>query len=177
MIVKTKKYQLDTNTFLKLGMFYILREWWWVWFIPAAIWLIFIAFSLPWWGFFTALTLSILYILFWGVQYVGVTQLEQSKFLFEKLSYEIDSRKVLIKRNSKEGSELFWDQIKQVKQGKDYFLFVLSKVQFIYLPYQVFNSENEIRFLESVLKRKNLIKEGNLEKKNASTEVKLEEKK
>ena len=40
----------------------------------------------------------------------------------------------------------------------DGFLFKINKVQIIFLPYKVFNSDNEIKFVESVLRRKGYIK-------------------
>ena len=37
------------------------------------------------------------------------------------------------------------------------FLFKLNIVQFIIFPYKVFNNENEIRFLKSILNRKGYV--------------------
>ena len=37
MIVKTKKYQLETSTYIKLGLTNILKEQWWVVLIAIAI--------------------------------------------------------------------------------------------------------------------------------------------
>ena len=38
--------------------------------------------------------------------------------MFEKMSYEIDSRQILMKLNAKMGSALPWDQITKAKKGK-----------------------------------------------------------
>ncbi len=78
--------------------------------------------------------------------------------LFEKLSYEIDSRQVLIKISSKQGMPLKWEQIRRAWKGKDHFALVISKAQFIYLPFKVFNSDNQIKFVETILRRKGYIK-------------------
>jgi hypothetical protein len=51
-----------------------------------------------------------------------------------------------------------WEQIKQVKKGKDEFVLFLSKAQLIYLPLKIFNNKNEISFIETVLKRKGYVK-------------------
>ncbi|MDH5380002.1 MAG: YcxB family protein, partial [Cyclobacteriaceae bacterium] len=99
-----------------------------------------------------------LYVLFWVIQFAGLTQMEQGKFLFEKLGYEITSQQILIKLNTKQGMPVKWEQIKKVVIGKNHYLFYLSKVQLIHLPFRVFNSENERKFLETILKRKGLIK-------------------
>jgi hypothetical protein len=158
MIIKTKKYKLESKTFIKLGMLNILREQWWVGLIYLGI----NAGALlapSWWWFIGATIALLIYALFWLIQFAGVTQLDQYKTLFEKLSYEIDSRQVLIKLNAKQGMPINWDMIKKARVEKDAFLLIMSKAQFIYLPYKIFNTENERKFLESVLKRKKLISE------------------
>lgn len=158
MIIKTKKYKLENKTFIRIGMLNIIKEQWWV----ALIYLALNAgtFLAPsWWWFIGSTIALIIYVLFWLIQFTGVTQLEQYKALFEKLSYEIDSRQVLIKLNTKQGMPVNWDMIKKAQIQKDAFLLVMSKAQFIYLPFKIFNTENEKKFLESILKRKKLIKE------------------
>ena len=157
MIVKTKKYQLETGTYIKLGLANVLREQWWVFlialaiasgtfFIPTTIWFI-----------LGAVIGLVLYILFWLIQFAGVTQMEQGKFMFEKLSYEITSKQILIKLNSKQGMPINWEMIKKAKIGKDHFLLIISKAQLVYLPFKLFKTEHELKFIETVLKRKNLV--------------------
>jgi len=159
MIVKTKKYELPKKTYIKVGLQTLLQQQWWVFPIPVAIALVaFIFPSFVWWFIITPLILLLLYILFWAIQFTGVTQLEQNKIMFQRLSYEIDSRQILIKLNAKQGSPIQWAQVKKAKVGKNYFLFILSKAQFIYLPFKSFNSENDIKFTESILKRKGYLK-------------------
>lgn len=153
MIVKTKKYQLPTGTYIKLGLRNILKEQWWVALIAIAIACGY--FWIPsWWWISMAVLAYALYWLFWLIQFAGVTQMEQNKVMFEKMAYEIDSRQVLMKLNAKQGMPIKWDMIKKVEQKKNAFVLVMSKAQFIYLPFKVFNSENEIKFLETILKRK-----------------------
>ena len=158
MIVKTKKYQLSTGTYVKLAFANILKEQWWVGLIFLAICAGY--FIIPsWWWIIGATIALVLYLLFWLIQFAGVTQLEQGKFMFEKLSYEISSQQVLIKLNTKQGMPLKWDNIKRAKMGKDYFLLSMSKAQLIHLPFKLFKGPNEIKFIETVLKRKGFIKE------------------
>ncbi|BDD07708.1 hypothetical protein FUAX_01400 [Fulvitalea axinellae] len=157
MIVKTKKYALDKETFIKLGMVRTMKKQWWVA-------LIYVALNLPaiflpsWWWFIGSTILLVLYVLFWLIQFAGITQHEQGKMLFEKLSYEIDSRQVLIKLNTKQGMPMTWDQIKNASVEKNAFALWLSPVQLIYLPFKIFNSEAQIKFLEALLKRKGYLK-------------------
>lgn len=99
----------------------------------------------------------ILYLLFWVIQFTGITQLEQYKPMFEKYIYEIDSRQILMKMNQKEGGVMKWDMIKECYKEKDAYVMVLSRGQFIYLPFTVFNSEHDLKMMERVLKQKELI--------------------
>ncbi len=157
MIVKTRKNKLRTGTYIKLGLKNILKEQWWVLLILLAIFSGAFIFPSNWW-FIGGTIAYILYLLFWVIQFAGITQMDQSKILFEKLSYEIDSRQVLIKFSSKQGMPIKWNQIKRALKGKDYYLLIMSKAQFIHLPFRVFNTENERKFVETILKRKGYIK-------------------
>ena len=157
MIVKTKKYQLSTKKYIKLGMLNILRSQWWVILIALAIAAMTFVIPSNWW-WIGSIIAFVLYGLFWLIQFAGVPQLEQNKILFERLNYEITSQQILIKLNPKQGMPMKWENIKRVFVGKDFFLLVLSKAQFIYLPFKIFNSDNERKFMETILRRKNFIK-------------------
>jgi hypothetical protein len=110
------------------------------------------------WWFIGAAVGVALYVLFWWIQFYGVTQLDQGKMLFEKFSYEISSQQVLMKINAREGMPLKWDQFKKAAIGKDYFVLFVNKAQLIYLPFKIFNTDNERKFVASVLKTKGLVK-------------------
>ncbi|MBU2915684.1 MULTISPECIES: YcxB family protein [Reichenbachiella] len=158
MIVKTKKYQLANGTFIKLAFGNLIKEQWWVALIYLAICGGYLWIPNMWWIIGASIAL-VLYGLFWLIQFAGISQLEQGKFMFEKLSYEITSQQILIKLNSKQGMPLKWESIKKAVVTKDHFLLVMSKAQMIHLPYRIFNSQNEIKFIETIMKRKSLIKE------------------
>lgn len=157
MIVKTKKYQLEKGTYIKMAMKNIVREQWWVFLIAAAI-MCGAFFIFSWWWIIGALIALVLYFLFWLVQFAGVTQLEQNKILFERLSYEINSQQVLIKVNPRQGMPLKWEMIKKAAISKDHYLLIVSKAQMIHLPFRIFNTDNERKFLETILKRKGYVK-------------------
>jgi len=78
--------------------------------------------------------------------------------LFERFSYEITSQQILMKLNAREGMPMKWDQIKSAKVGKDYFLLVINKAQLVHLPFKIFNSDNERKFVLSILRTKGLTK-------------------
>ena len=157
MIVKTKKYKLETGTYIKEAMVNVLIKQWWVSLIVLALCSGYLIIPNLWWFWGTAIAV-ILYLLFWVIQFTGVTQLEQSKILFEKLSYEISSQQVLIKLSSKQGMPIKWDQIKTAKVDKNRIVLIVNSAQMVYLPFKVFKTENERKFVETILKRKGYIK-------------------
>ncbi len=157
MIVKTRNYKLDKKEYRKLALINILKKQWWVSLIVLAICLGFVWIHSIWWFIFAILGGG-LYLLFWWIQFYGVTQLEQGKMLFEKFSYEITSQQIVMKLNAREGMPLKWDQIKSAQIGKDYFLLFVNKAQLIHLPFRIFNTENERKFLTSILRNKGLLK-------------------
>jgi hypothetical protein len=160
MIVRTKNYRLEKKIYISLALKNVLKQQGWMaavgalvlslcYFIPGA--------SSFWW--FVAAGLGVgLYILFWWIQFYGVTQLDQGKMLFEKFSYEISSQQILMKISAREGMPLKWDQISKAAIGKDYFVLFVNKAQMIHWPFKIFNTDNERKFVTSVLKAKGLVK-------------------
>lgn len=157
MIVKTKNYRMEKNDYIRLAFKNILRQQWWVSLIVLAICSGFIWAPSIWW-FIVAIVGAGLYLLFWWLQFYGVTQLDQGKMLFERYHYEISSQQILMKLNAREGMPIKWDQIKSAKVGKDFFLLFINKAQLIHLPFKIFNTDNERKFVQSVMKTKGLIK-------------------
>jgi len=158
MIIKTKNYKLEKKTYINFALKNILLQQGWIAGLAAlAICLFYFWIPSIWW-FIAAIIGLALYVLFWWIQFFGVTQLDQGKMLFEKFSYEISSQQILMKINPREGMPLKWDQIKKAAIGKDYFVLFVNKAQLIYLPFKIFNTENERKFLTSVLRTKGFIK-------------------
>lgn len=154
MIVKTKKYKLDPDVYVKISFANAMKQWWWAWLIPPAIFLIFLAFGLWGWGLGVAITLSGLYLLFWYVQFKGLTMHEKSKPLFDKYAYDINSKRIMMMIDAKRGSEITWDRVIKVEKREDAFVLYLSKFEFLYFPFNIFKSENEVKFVETVIRRK-----------------------
>lgn len=158
MIVRTKKYQMPTKKYIGLAMRGVIRQQWWV----APIYLAICAgyFLIPNWWWIIGATLALgLYFLFWLIQFAGLTQHEQGKFMFQKMNYEISSKEILLKLNARQGMPMKWENIKRARKQDDGFVLFASKAQLFYFPFKIFNNDNEIRFVETVLKRKGLIKE------------------
>lgn len=177
--IRTKKYQLEKDLYTNLALKQVWKREWWYALIPLVLFLLPAAFSFSWWWVAIAVVVTILYILLRSAQVMGVTQMEQSNPLFEKLSYEIDSRQILLKRNEREGMALNWDMIEKARQQDEAFFLWLQAPSgaqlpggwrgwlartfqvpvFLHLPHRIFNSANDIKMMESLLKRKNLIAE------------------
>ena len=157
MIVKTRNYRLDKKEYIRMALKNILLQQWWVSLIVVAICLCYFLAPSIWW-FIGAFIGAGLYLLFWWIQFYGVTQLEQGKMLFERFSYEITSQQIVMKINPREGMPMKWDQIKSAKVGKDHFLLFVNKAQLIHIPFKIFNSDNERKFVASILKNKGLVK-------------------
>lgn len=157
MIIKTKKYQLDKKKYVSLAMRGAIRTSWWFLLIPIAI--LGASYWLPGTGWFITLGIILFggYFLFWWIQFTGLTQMEQGEMLFKKYNYEINSQQILMKISTKQGMPIRWDQIKNAKITDEGFMLFLSKAQFFFFPYKIFNSDNEIKFLKSILERKKLL--------------------
>ena len=159
MIAKTKKFALAHTTYVGIAMKNIIISQWWlilliglVCIIPAFIWPDFDS-----WFIGLAITAPLLYLLFWLIQFAGATRLKEFEMIFQKLSYEIDSRQILMKIKANQGSQIPWSMIKKAKKGKNHFVLIMSKAQLIYLPFNVFSSKQHVQFVESILKRKELL--------------------
>lgn len=158
MIVKTKNYKLDKKIYIRLALKSVLKQQGWIAALAAvAICLLYFLVPSIWWFIAAFVGLGI-YLLFWWIQFYGVTQLEQGKMLFEKFSYEISSQQILMKINPREGMPMKWDQIQRAAVGEDYFVLFVNKAQLIYWPFKIFNTDNERKFVTSVLRTKGLIK-------------------
>jgi hypothetical protein len=158
MIVKTKNYKLEKKTYVSIAFKNILKQQGWIaGLVVVALCLCYLWIPSIWWFVGAAIGLG-LFLLFWWIQFYGVTQMEQGKMLFEKFSYEISSQQVLMKINPREGMPLKWDQFKKAFIEKDAFVLFVNKAQIIYLPFRIFNTENERKFLTSILKNKGLLK-------------------
>lgn len=156
MIIRTKKYQLPINTYIQLGLKNIIREQWWV--LLVALFIMSGSFFVHTiWFVLGANIALVLYFLFWIIQFYGITYLEQNQLLFERLRYEISSQQITVQVTSRHGMPIAWNQVRRVIRGKESFLLVVSKAHLIYLPHAIFNSKYEIKFLETVLKRKGLL--------------------
>jgi len=161
--VRTKKYALPTQKYISLAMRYFFKtQLKWV-LVPVALILINAVISLTGiypnlWIYITVVVASILYVLFWLIQFTGITQLAQYKPMFEKFSYEIDNRQIIMKLNVKEGSVMKWEQILEGYKDKDAYVLVISKGQFLHLPFNIFTSEHDIKVFERILKQKEILK-------------------
>jgi membrane protein insertase Oxa1/YidC/SpoIIIJ len=175
--IRTKKHQLDKDLFTRLALGQVWRSEWWYALIPLVLFLLPAIFSFSWWWVAIAVIVTILFVALRSAQVVGLTRVEQGNPLFEKMTYEIDQRQILMKRNEREGMALTWDMIQKAKREEDAFMLWLQPPTasqlpggwkgwiartfqapvFIHLPYRIFIGANDIKLMESLLRRKNLL--------------------
>lgn len=156
MIVRTKKTKLSRATYIQIGLMNVLRQQWWIGIlvIGAAIGLFFASYKIP---SIVVASLPFLYMLFWWTQFYGVTTLEENQLMFERLFYELNNERMIVFLNTKQGMPIDWKQVTSARQGKDYFLIIISKAHFVYLPYSAFQGEQQINLVHMLLKNKKLI--------------------
>jgi hypothetical protein len=157
MEIQTKKYQLDTQLYLKISLLKVNKKWWWAWFVPAAIFGIFAVAGMIWWGLGVAITVIILYWVFWLVQFVGITQHQQTKMFFDKYFYIINSKQILMMQTKEKGMPIAWEMVKSVQKESDAYILELSIAQFLYLPFSLFKTDQDLRVMDMFLVRKNLL--------------------
>ena len=77
MIIRTKKFQMNKSQYIKKGFFNLLIEQWWVFIIYLGICGMYYFIPSLWWIIGGSIALF-LYLIFWLIQFFGVTQVEQS---------------------------------------------------------------------------------------------------
>jgi hypothetical protein len=160
--IRTKKYALDTKQYINLA----LREWIqreWIWFlIPAGVIVLNVILNVTdvypnWWIYLVAVLGAIGFGLFRAMQFTATTQVEQNKTMFQKFTYEIDSRQILMKINQNEGGVIKWDMVKSARKEKAAYLLSLGRYQYLYLPFSIFNSDHDLKMMDTILRRKELM--------------------
>lgn len=162
MTIKTKKFALDKKHYINYSFKRRMTTRWYWFLIPAAVLVLglilhFTGIYKNWWIAITAVVGAILYAVFWYAQYYAATEMEQNKQMFDRFSYEIDSRHILMKMNAKEGGMIKWNTIENAEMTKDAFMLFISNSQFLRFPFTVFNSNHDLKMMETILRRKELM--------------------
>ena len=175
--IRTKKTQFDTNTYTRLAMIEVWKKDWVYALVPFALGLLPALFVHSWWWLALAVVLTVLFALFRSAQVTGVTQMEQSKPLFERMSFDIDSKQLLLRVGPEKAMQLTWDMIGRARRDPDAYLLYLKPGTppegmapwrlwlartfdvpvFLHLPLRIFNSPNDLKHFESLLRRKSLL--------------------
>ncbi len=161
LAIKTKKYGLEKNKYVGLCMRQLFsNQWKWA-FIPLMLVGVNVFLNLSgtyknyWIYIFLAIGV-IGYILFWLIQFTGITQLAQYKQLFDKYRYEIDSRQIFMKISDKEGGMLKWEMILSAYKDKQAYVLEMGQYQFLYLPFSIF-SDNDRKLMDKIMRDKGYI--------------------
>ncbi|WP_245756185.1 hypothetical protein [Pontibacter chinhatensis] len=177
LAIRTKKYQQDKNDYTRMALVQAWGKTWWHALIPLVLFLLPAVFSFSWWWVAGAIIITLLFVLLRSAQVMSVTQVEQGSPLFEKLTYEVDQRQILLRRNEREGMALTWDMIERAQKKNEGYMLWLQPPNdaqlpsgwkgwvartfqvpvFIHMPFRIFNSPNDLKLMDSYLRRKNLI--------------------
>ena len=180
LAIRTKKSQLTTDAYTKMVMGEVWKKDWVYALIPFALGLLPAIFVHSWWWLGLAVVLTVLFVLFRSAQVTGVTQMEQSKPLFERMAFEMDNKQLLLRVGAdKDGKamQLTWDMIGRARRDAEGYLLYLKPGTppegmaawrlwlartfdvpvFLHLPLRIFNSPNDLKLFESLLRRKNLL--------------------
>lgn len=177
LAIVTKKTQFDTNAYTRLAMADVWRKDWVYALVPFAIGLLPAIVWHSWWWLALSAVLTLLFVLLRSAQVTGVTQMEQSKPLFERMSFEMDQKQLLLRVSKEKAMQLTWDMISKVRRDGDAYLLYLKPGAppegtapwrlwlartfdvpvFLHLPQRVFNSDNDRKLFEALLRRKNLL--------------------
>lgn len=177
LAIVTKKTQFDTNAYTKLAMAEVWRKDWVYALVPFALGLLPAIIWHSWWWLALSFVLTLLFVLLRSAQVTGVTQMEQSKPLFERMSFEMDPKQLLLRVSKEKAMQLTWDMIGKVRRDDDAYLLYLKPGTppadtagwrlwiartfdvpvFLHLPQRIFNSDNDRKLFEALLRRKNLL--------------------
>ncbi len=177
LAIVTKKSQFDTNAYTKLAMAEVWRKDWVYALVPFAIGLLPAIIWHSWWWLALSFVLTLLFVLLRSAQVTGVTQMEQSKPLFERMSFEMDQKQLLLRVSKEKAMQLTWDMIGKARRADDAYLLYLKPGDppadtagwrlwiartfdvpvFLHLPQRIFNSDNDRKLFEALLRRKNLL--------------------
>ena len=175
--IKTKKYQFETSAYTRIAMAEVWRKEWWYALIPFVVGVLPAIIWHSWWWLALGVVLALLYALLRSAQVTGITQMEQSKPLFERMSYEADQRQLILRQSEQRAMALPWDQIGRVGREPDAYLLYLKPgvppaelaawrkwvartfdvPVFLHLPLRLFNNDNDRKLFEALLRRKGLL--------------------
>lgn len=178
LAIRTKKYQLDKDTYTRLALTQVWKRDWWQAVIPLVLLALPAVFSFSWWWIAAAVVVTLLFVLLRSAQVTGVTQMPETKVLFERVSYEFDPRYIAMRANEKDPPRgLEWANIERVRRVDDAFFLDLkqpdmtgqvagwrlwlSKLMwvpaFLHVPVRIFNAPKDLTMFENLLRRKNLL--------------------
>lgn len=175
--IRTKKYQYDPNTYTRLAMAQVWRREWWYAAVPLAVGLLPALVWHSWWWLLLGVGLALAFVLLRSSLVTGITQMEQSKPLFERMNFEADQRQLILRQSEQKAMALPWDQLSRVQLHEGAYLLYLKSAAppaelapwrrwiartfdvpvFLHLPLRLFNNDNDRKLFEALLRRKGLL--------------------
>ena len=158
--ILTKKTQMDVKQYIQLGMKKVIRKFWFAFLVPPALLLP----AIIWpgalvWLIVTALVVTILYFVFWYVQFYGLSIAPQGKALFERQLYAITPEYLGMMKSETDpqGMMIPWDKIELVERTDKEFVMHLTLAHMLIIPFDIFKSQQDQNFAEAIMRRRNLL--------------------
>ena len=157
MIVKSRRYQISIVKYIAINLLERLKKHL-IWLLPISAVII----SIPiiyndslLVCIIVGILLLIFYILFWVTQFFAFSQLEENKFFFQKIYYEISDKRILIHTSTKKTFAILWPRVKKVRKTKSAYIIICDVAFILYIPFKIIRNSNDRLLLRNILKNKN----------------------
>lgn len=158
--VFTRKTEMDKKLYINMALKKALRKYWFAFFVPPALLIPgFIWPSSMIWMVVTSIVVTILYVLFWYMQFYGMTILPQGKQLFEKQLFAILPEYIGVMKSEKDpqGMMLPYDKIEQVEKTGNSYIIHLTMAHIVIMPFDIFQSQQDMNYFEALLRKYKLL--------------------
>ena len=157
MRISTGYYRFPEGLYIRVGFFNALREQWYISFVLFFL----IGLSIYFRDSICIVIcciIEVLYLLFWVVQFYGITKLPQMKIMFQRIFFEFNDDQILMHVDTRSAAQIKWGMIKSCRKMKDCYFFFITKANILYVPFKAFKSKSDLNLFEVLLKVKNVIK-------------------
>jgi hypothetical protein len=140
MAIRTKEFTLSKkDCFLIITINYFKSRWW----LVTLLLLVLLYSTIPHLRFLLVFA-SVAY-LFWTIVWFWLfVNSKKNKIFFKKIYYEIDDEFITGYIEDSSLSKIKLSNIVKVVKTKKYYLLYISQIQFIYVPLNIFTSENDV---------------------------------
>lgn len=156
MRIETYGYSIKKSLYIRYCFLFNVKNQWYVTLLFGLLFGCGVYFRMRWVSIL-AIVFEAIYLLFWISTAYFLSNMPLGKKLFEKYSYVFSDNGVFIYIDAKHFHLIYWKGFLKIKQLDNGFVFFLSRVQFFYIPKNLFKSDAAYSLLCLFLKNKGLI--------------------